>query len=82
VSRYQALRGEVWNKAVPYCQKAGTRAYGRAAFREAVAHFERALQALAHLPEHDDTRILAIEIRLAFAPPWLHWQSMGAVSPC
>jgi tetratricopeptide (TPR) repeat protein len=41
----------------------------RAAFREAVAHFERARQALAHLPEHDDTRILAIEIRLAFAPP-------------
>jgi len=30
-----------------------------------VAAFEQALQALAHLPEHGDTRVLAIELRLA-----------------
>jgi class 3 adenylate cyclase len=60
-----ALRGEVWDKAVTYCQQAGTRAYDRAAFHEAVASFEQALQALAHLPEHGDIRVLAIEIRLA-----------------
>src|SRR5262245_58324721 len=48
---HHALRGEVWNKAVPYCQQAGARAYDRAAFREAVAAFDQALQALAHLPE-------------------------------
>jgi class 3 adenylate cyclase/tetratricopeptide (TPR) repeat protein len=62
---HHALRGEVWDKAVPYCQQAGGRAYDRAAFREAVAAFEQALQALAHLPEHGDTRVLAIELRLA-----------------
>ena len=62
---HHALRGEVWDKAVTYCQQAGTRAYDRAAFREAVASFEQALQALAHLPEHGDTRVLALEIRLA-----------------
>jgi len=50
---------------VPWCQEAGTRAWARAAFREAVASFEQALQALAHLPEHGDSRVLAIEIRLA-----------------
>jgi predicted ATPase len=60
-----AVRGEVWAKAVTYCQQAGARAWTRAAFREAVAYYEQALQALGHLPEHDDTRILAIEIRLA-----------------
>jgi class 3 adenylate cyclase/tetratricopeptide (TPR) repeat protein len=64
---HHALRGEVWAKAVPYCQQAGARAHDRAAFREAVAAFEQALQALAHLPEDGDTRVLAIELRLALA---------------
>jgi tetratricopeptide (TPR) repeat protein len=55
----------VWDKAVTYCQQAGVRAWDRAAFREAVASFEQALQALAHLPEPGGTRGLAIELRLA-----------------
>jgi predicted ATPase len=62
---HHALRGEVWDKAVTYCQQAGTRAFDRAAFGEAVAAFEQALQALAHLPEDGDTSVLAIELRLA-----------------
>src|SRR5262249_27080648 len=41
---YQALRGEVWDKAVAYCRQAGARAWDRAAFREAVAYGEQALQ--------------------------------------
>ena len=52
-----------------YCQQAGARAHDRAAFREAVASFEQALQALAHLPEHGDTRVLAIDLRLALGDP-------------
>jgi class 3 adenylate cyclase/tetratricopeptide (TPR) repeat protein len=62
---HHALRGEVWDKAVTYCQQAGARARDRAAFREAAASFEQALQSLAHLPEPGDTRELAIELRLA-----------------
>jgi tetratricopeptide (TPR) repeat protein len=62
---HHAQRGEVWDKAVTYCQQAGARAFDRAAFREAVASFEQALQALAHLPEPGDTRVLALDIRLA-----------------
>jgi class 3 adenylate cyclase/tetratricopeptide (TPR) repeat protein len=62
---HHALRGEVWDKAVTYCQQAGARAYDRAAFREAVVAFEQALQALVHLPETGDTRVLAIDIHLA-----------------
>src|SRR5262249_43311789 len=44
---HHALRGEVWDKAVTYCQQAGARAYDHYAFREAVAAFEQAPQALA-----------------------------------
>jgi tetratricopeptide (TPR) repeat protein len=66
-----ALRGEVWDKAVTYCQQAGARAYDRAAFREAVAYYEQALQALVHLPEDGDTRVLAIDLRLALDRPLL-----------
>ena len=66
---HHALRGEVWDKAVTYCQQAGARAHDRVAFREAVAYFEQALQALAHLPAHNDTMVLAIESRLALDRP-------------
>ena len=62
---HHAVRGEVWDKAVTYGQQAGARADDRAAFREAVASFEQALQALAHLPEDGDSRMQAIELRLA-----------------
>src|SRR5262249_10684790 len=64
---HHALRGEVWAKAVPYCRQAGAKAFDRAAFREAVALYEQALQALTHLPEDDETRGLAIALRLALA---------------
>jgi len=59
----------VWDKAVTYCQQAGARAHDRAAFREAVAYFEQALQALDHVPEPGDTGVRAIELRLALARP-------------
>jgi tetratricopeptide (TPR) repeat protein len=59
------VRGEVWGKAVTYCQQAGARAFSRSAYREAVGSFEQALQALAYLPEDGDTQVLAIELRLA-----------------
>jgi class 3 adenylate cyclase/tetratricopeptide (TPR) repeat protein len=62
---HHALRGEVWDKAVTYCQQAGARAHDRAAIGEAVASFEQALQALAHLRENGDTSVLALELRLA-----------------
>jgi tetratricopeptide (TPR) repeat protein len=74
---HHALRGEVWAKAVTYCQQAGARANDRAAFGEAVAAFEQALQALAQLPEHGDTRELAIELCLALARPLGHLGENG-----
>jgi tetratricopeptide (TPR) repeat protein len=61
---HHTLRGELWDKALMYGRQAGARAFDRAAFGQAVAAFEQALQALAHLPEHSDTGVQAIELRL------------------
>jgi class 3 adenylate cyclase/tetratricopeptide (TPR) repeat protein len=58
-----AFRGEVWDKAVAYCQQAGTRALARSAQREAVACFGQALAALTHLPESRATQAQAIDLR-------------------
>jgi tetratricopeptide (TPR) repeat protein len=62
---HHALRGEVWDKALAYCRQAGEKAMARSAYREAVASFEQALSALAHLPETRDTCEQAIDLRLA-----------------
>jgi class 3 adenylate cyclase/tetratricopeptide (TPR) repeat protein len=61
---YHALRSEVWVKAVAYLHEAGAKAAGRLACREAMAYFEQALEALAHLPEIHDTRAQAVDLRL------------------
>jgi tetratricopeptide (TPR) repeat protein len=61
---HHAVRGEVWDKALAYCRQAGGRATARSAYREAVAYFEQALAALAHLPERHETLAQAIDLRL------------------
>jgi tetratricopeptide (TPR) repeat protein len=61
---HHAFRGEVWDKALTYCDQAGTRAFARSAHRAAVDWFERALRALERLPETPDTTGQAIDIRL------------------
>ena len=61
---HHACRGEVWEKAVAYSRQSGAKATARAAYREAVAYFEQALEALPRLPEHRDTREQAIDLRL------------------
>jgi class 3 adenylate cyclase/tetratricopeptide (TPR) repeat protein len=62
---HHALRGEVWAKALAYCQQAGEKAMARSAHREAVEYCELALTALPHLPETRDTREQAVDLRLA-----------------
>jgi tetratricopeptide (TPR) repeat protein len=61
---HHALRGEVWDKAVVYLQQAGAKASGHSAYREALAYFEQALEALQHLPDSRHTREQAIDLRL------------------
>ena len=62
---HHALRGEVWHKALAYLRQAGQLALERSAYREAVASFERALEAVPHLPHHRTTMEQAIDLRLA-----------------
>jgi tetratricopeptide (TPR) repeat protein len=65
---HHALRGEVWDKTLAYCRQAGAKAFARSALREAVAYFEQALAALAHLPERRDTLEQAIDLRFDLVP--------------
>jgi class 3 adenylate cyclase/tetratricopeptide (TPR) repeat protein len=60
---HHAFRGELWEKAMVYCQQAGSKAATRSAHREAVGCFEQALVTLQHLPENQNTREQAIDLR-------------------
>jgi class 3 adenylate cyclase/tetratricopeptide (TPR) repeat protein len=60
---HHAFLGQVWPKAVVHLRQAGVRAAARSANREAVACFERALEALAHLPQGHETLQQAIDLR-------------------
>jgi tetratricopeptide (TPR) repeat protein len=62
---HHAVHGEVWEKAFAYLREAGTKAAGRSAHREAVAHFERAMAVLQRLPETPESREAAIDLRFA-----------------
>jgi predicted ATPase len=67
---HHAFRGEQWAKSVIYLRQAGTKEMARSANRSAVAYFEQALAALAHLPETHETLEQAIDltVRLAQLP--------------
>jgi DNA-binding winged helix-turn-helix (wHTH) protein/tetratricopeptide (TPR) repeat protein len=59
------VRGRLLPQAVQYLRQAGAQALARSAPHEAMGYFEQALQALASLHAHGDTRGLALELRLA-----------------
>jgi class 3 adenylate cyclase/tetratricopeptide (TPR) repeat protein len=48
---HHATAGEDWEAAVGYAQRAGQRANARSAWRDALAFFGMALEALVHLPD-------------------------------
>jgi tetratricopeptide (TPR) repeat protein len=60
---HHAFSGELWDKAVGYLKEAGDMAVSRSSFRNAVLHYERALQALRHLPESPDNLRRGIDLR-------------------
>jgi transcriptional regulator with AAA-type ATPase domain/tetratricopeptide (TPR) repeat protein len=61
---HHALRGEVWDKAATYFRHAGAKAADRSAYREAVACFEQALEAITHLRDSRETIEQGIDLRL------------------
>jgi transcriptional regulator with AAA-type ATPase domain/tetratricopeptide (TPR) repeat protein len=58
-----AVRGAVWDRALDYLRRAGSKAYADGAHREAVRSFEQALAALEHLPTSRERREAAIDLR-------------------
>jgi class 3 adenylate cyclase/tetratricopeptide (TPR) repeat protein len=60
---HHAFSGELWNKAVGYLKDAGDMAASRSSFRNAVLHYERALEALQRLPESSDKLRWGIDLR-------------------
>ena len=61
---HHALRGEAWEKAVDFLHQAGRKAAERSAHREATASYERALDALRHLPQQPKWQERAIDLHL------------------
>jgi class 3 adenylate cyclase/tetratricopeptide (TPR) repeat protein len=59
-----AVRGEIWDKAVLYCRKAGDRANARSAHKSAAVFLRQALDALNRLSVDTSTIQQAIDIRL------------------
>ncbi len=57
-----ALQGELWDKALTYFQRAGTKATEQSAYRETVVCFEQALAAWHHLPGNRDTMAQGIDL--------------------
>ena len=76
---HHALRGEVWIKACHYLQQAGAKAAARSAYHEAVAYFEQAMTALAHLPETRDTLEQSVDLRLALRSALLPSRDHGRI---
>ncbi len=68
---HHASRGQVWEKAAQYGRQAGDRAAALCVDTEAAAHYQRALDALAHVPVTRESVRAAIDVRLALrAPLW------------
>jgi class 3 adenylate cyclase/tetratricopeptide (TPR) repeat protein len=68
---HHAWLGEVWTKAARYLRLAAIKATGRSANADAVAALERALDALARVPETPESLAEAIDVRLELRPPLL-----------
>src|SRR4029453_19099991 len=63
-----AFRGEVWDKACTYYQRAGAKAMEQSAYSAVVVCYEQALEALEHLPHEREMLEQAIDLRMALRP--------------
>ena len=77
-----AFRGEMWEQALAYYRQASVKASARSANREAVVHLEQALAALQHLPENQDTRAQAIDLRLDLRNALQPLGELGRIRDC
>jgi DNA-binding NtrC family response regulator/tetratricopeptide (TPR) repeat protein len=61
---HHAAEGQLWEKAVKYLRRAGAKALGRSAYREAAERFREVLRALSHLPASRETVEKGIDVRI------------------
>jgi class 3 adenylate cyclase/tetratricopeptide (TPR) repeat protein len=66
---HHAVRGEIWERAVDYLRKAGTKAYARAALSESRDRYQQGLDLLARLPATPDNIRRGIDVRLDLHGP-------------
>jgi tetratricopeptide (TPR) repeat protein len=79
---HHARQGEVWDRAVRYLRQAGSKAFMRAANREAATSFEQALEALGRLRQTPDTIAESLDIRFDLRTaltPLGEWTRMGSL---
>jgi tetratricopeptide (TPR) repeat protein len=62
---HHALKAEMWGKASDYLHRAGVKAAGRSAYREAANYLERALESKRHLAPDQVSIEQTIELRFA-----------------
>jgi tetratricopeptide (TPR) repeat protein len=74
--------GEVWDRAAVYFRQAGVQAAGRVAHREAVACFEQALAAVAHVPGTLKRLELGIDVRLELRHTLAALGELEAIGAC
>ncbi len=61
---HHAFQGELWDKAITYSRNAGAKAMSNSAFLVALSSYERAFQALEHLPESREKLERQIDLHL------------------
>ena len=66
---HHASRGEVWDKAVDYLRRAGSRAFARGALAEAVDRYEQSLGLLPRLGAGRQNLLRGIDVRLDLHAP-------------
>ena len=59
-----AYHGELWDKAITYSRKAAAKAMSNSAFLAALSSYERAFQALEHLPESKEKLEQQVDLHL------------------
>jgi DNA-binding NtrC family response regulator/tetratricopeptide (TPR) repeat protein len=65
----QAIRGEVWDRAIDYLRMASAPAYARAGIEAAIARLQTALRLVERLPASVETARRAIDVRLDLHAP-------------
>jgi class 3 adenylate cyclase/tetratricopeptide (TPR) repeat protein len=76
---HHAWQGGLWAAAARYFHRAGAKAAAHAANADALAFFERALEALGRLPESRETLEQAVDVRLELRPVLLQLGRLEAV---